>query len=112
MFDYKQPVSDLRFFDNPGVHQADWSKLIQEAVEKGDVVAWSVESCDTCDKTFLIDNYGGGLKCIEMDGHDGCEGYVGTFEGPMMNAWHACGDIKDPQEAARSLAGLPLCLVN
>lgn len=123
MFDFRQPVTSLRWFDNPGIHQADWPKLIRDSVEgSGDPTAWGTVECETCGKVYVVEDFGGGEECRlmpqeEAEDDDGnpitntCEGYVPTFEGPMMNAWHACGDIRDPRAAAKALDGLPLCLV-
>lgn len=58
--------------------------------------------------------------CVDSTGEEGvgvcmcdnapCDGYVQQVEGPMMNYLYPC-PIKDPGEAARNIAHLPLCVV-
>lgn len=95
------PVTELKFgADNGGSVQYDWSEGFDEKWQ-----SWEAALCRTC----------GTLSTGECENEE-CEAYgteVKTFEGPMMNYYYPFDPLSafDPNEAAKALANLPLCVV-
>ena len=64
--------------------------------------------CQECGKVVL--GYGGEEQHNVIDTDTDCEGWV-SVEGPMMNYFYPVDLREGIEEAAKKIAGLPLCLV-
>lgn len=68
--------------------------------------------CDECGEVVV--GIGGDRHC-DYDANSDCEGYVQGGEGPMMNYYYPLPDFEmkwaNPNDAAKAIADLPLCLV-
>jgi hypothetical protein len=76
---------------------------------------WEAVECPKCKRIVVA--HAGMTECPGASEEEDDEGNAGedcgeeiSAEGPMMNYWYPC-DIRDPEEAARTIADLPLCVV-
>lgn len=81
--------------------------------EEGGWAFWEAAECDECGKVIVVacpcDEEHAALAATE------CEGYMHA-EGPMVNCFYPVGErtisrLGGPEEAAKLLADLPLCIV-
>lgn len=76
--------------------------------------AWSAEECEACHELVVLGVSEGDDEHHRLTSTQ-CQGHVPLFEGPMMNYFYPLGPERDgwddPEEMARRIAGLPLCIV-
>lgn len=83
----------------------DWSEGYPERWEY-----WEAADCSECGKV-VVGARGEDRHC-NVDHESSCQGYV-CSEGPMMSYSYALPGFRmSPEEAAKAIADLPLCLVN
>lgn len=70
---------------------------------------WEGVTCDKCGAVLVLTG-GGDEDHSDLDSDSKCEGHVGLSEGPMMNYWYPVR-LRDPEDAARKISHLPLCVV-
>jgi hypothetical protein len=110
-------VKDLRAgsIEATPINVEDWQKVFGEDSYDGDGNQfWEASRCDTCNRVEVLHMGGGNCQHRDHDSDAKCQGYLDTSEGPMMNYWYKV-DLhtvsNDPDEAARLIADLPLCVV-
>jgi hypothetical protein len=85
--------------------------------------SWEPQECEKCGRVLALEVGRGGERHSELEewidamegsdeepAPDPCDGHVPQAEGPMMNYWYPC-PINSPEDAARILEGLPVCVV-
>lgn len=90
----------------------DWSaaRLDYEGDGESGWRYWEAVTCEECGKVFVLSNGGGNDSHRDLDSESTCDGYVGLSEGPMMSYWYPVR-LRDPEDAAKRIAHLPLCVV-
>src|SRR5436305_1657216 len=104
----KRPrINDLIYGADDALPQPyDWHKHYHSEAYR---IYEAVECCE-CKAIVICDGHGEERHC-ELDNETDCEGFVGS-SGPMMNYYYPFTYFRgDPEEAARKLIDLPLCLV-
>lgn len=77
---------------------------------------WETAECADCGAVIVRECGGGEERHSDLDPdaeHEGeaCRGYIPPTEGPMMNYWYPVRLRCSPEDAARKIAHLPLCVV-
>ena len=102
--------------------QIDWQELLGEDMEGWE--AFEEVECPECDESFVMSSRMGHdehryiqpeVTALDEDGDEEeveneCMGMIDHEVGPMMNHFYPCPDL-DPEEAAKAIARLPLCVV-
>jgi hypothetical protein len=94
-----------------------WESLFRNYFDSEDRDAnqfWEAQTCQECGAIMVFHVGGGDEKHCELVKSASCEGYFSRSEGPMMNYWYKVDLSKvgdDPEEAARLIADIPLCVV-
>jgi hypothetical protein len=108
-------VKDLRAgsIEATPINVEDWAEILANAGE-GTNTFWEAVTCSECEQVIVLEGGSAGERHDDRDNEADCPGYFSTAEGPMMNYWYAVDLSKmdnDPEEAARLIADLPLCVV-
>jgi hypothetical protein len=72
---------------------------------------WEATRCESCKGIVVGRGNVGGEKHRHCDDETQCEGYVTETEAPMMSYFYPLA-IDDPEQAARALVDLPVCVVS
>jgi hypothetical protein len=109
-------VKDLRAgsIEATPIHlEEGWSGVLEAYGEGGRGTFWEAQECDECGEVLVFADGGGDEKHHDLEDSSECQGYFGRSEGPVMNYWYAVdlSKVSDPDEAAKLIADLPLCVV-
>jgi hypothetical protein len=112
-------VKDLRAgsIEATPINVESWSDVFQSFYENGDEDGnqfWEAVECEDCNAVVVLHMGGGNETHADVDSDSECQGYMSSSEGPMMNYWYKVDLSRisdDPDEAARLIADLPLCVV-
>ena len=117
--DINNTIANLRNCTVDAKHRrVEWSEILGEDLEGWE--AFEEVECDECGVSFVMSSHMGSDEHRyiqpEIEDEDGdeveneCMGMIDHEVGPMMNFFYPCPDL-DPEEAARAIAHLPLCVV-
>lgn len=116
----KETIENLRTCAVDEKHRRidDWAALAGEDLEGWE--AFEEVECQECGQSFVMSSRMGHDECRyicpEIEDEDGeeaeneCMGMIEEEVGPMMNLFYPC-PLDDPEEAARAISHLPLCVV-
>ncbi len=97
--------------DVRSVNVDDWSTLLGFDGEDDKGVSIEADKCEKCGDVLVLRGPGGDCSHKDADSDSECDGNIPSAEGPMMNYHYPVGRLDDTDEIARSIAHLPLCLV-